>query len=430
METLLLFLIMVILMVVGIPVFLSMGLTAVMAFLAWGRGDDLVMAALKMFESTTSNPLLAIPFFILAGSLMNSGGITRRIFRFAKALVGFLPGGLGHVNVIASMIFSGMSGSAIADAVGLGQIQIKAMTEDGYDKPFSAAITAASSTIGPVVPPSIPFVIYGSLTGVSVARLFLAGFAPGVMMGLTLMIAVFIIAIIRKYPRNKNWKLKELLLSGLDALLPLMTPVILIGGILGGVFTPTEASVFACLYAFILGLGIYREIKIKQLPKIIWETVRHSASLMFIIATANLLAYFLTLENVPDRLVSGLIGLGTNGGIVIALIMFIILMLGLFIEGNAIFVLTIPLFLPIVNHFHIPLLQFGVIMTLGIMIGNLTPPMGMCLFAVSRISGVSVAGMVKEVWPYLLGIFVVWLLIAYVPEFSTFIPTLLMGAEQ
>ena len=420
---------MVILMIVGVPVFLSMGITAVMAFFVWDQGTSVITAAMKMFEGTTSNTLLAIPFFILAGNLMNTGGITRRIFRFANAMVGRFRGGLAHVNILGSVIFAGMSGSALADAVGMGQMEMKVMEEAGYDKPFSAAVTAASSTIGPVMPPSIPFVLYASLTGVETLRLFLAGFTPGLLMALAMMIAVYFIARFRKYPRGSKPNIKEIVISALHAFFPGMTIFILIGGILGGFFTPTEAAIIASLYALILGFA-YRELKLKDLPNIFWETAKNSASLMFIMAAANLFAYFLNLNNVPDKLVADLIGLGTNQYILMAVIMFIIIVLGIFIEGNAVFVLTIPLFYPIIQRFGIDPYQFGVVMTLGIMIGNLTPPVGMCLFAVARFSKITVTQITREVWPFLLGIFVVWVLIAYVPGISTLLPDLLMNAGR
>jgi C4-dicarboxylate transporter DctM subunit len=428
-EIFLLFLIMVILMIIGVPVFLSMGLTTVAAFFVWGQGDFLLTAPMKMFEGTNSYALLAVPFFILAGNLMNTGGITRRIFRFANNLVGWLPGGLGHVNVMASVIFSGMSGSAVADAVGLGQMEMQAMEDAGFDRPFSAAITAASSTIGPVIPPSIPFVLFASLTGVETLRLFMAGFAPGILMAIAMMVAVFIIALVRKYPRGKWPGAKEFFRSFAGALLPCTAPAILIGGILGGIFTPTEAAVVCSLYALILGFA-YRELKLKHLPKIFWETIKNSASLMFIMAAAQFFAYFLNLNNVADNLVGTLTSIGANKSLLIGFIMIIILILGFFIEGNAIFVLTIPLFFPIVQKFGINPVQFGVFMTLGIMIGNLTPPVGMCLFAVSRISKATVGEITREVWPFLLGIAVVWVLIAFIPEISTFLPNLVMGPEK
>ena len=327
------------------------------------------------------------------------------------------------------MIFSGMSGSAIADAVGLGQIQMKAMIDNGYDKNFSAAITASASTIGPVIPPSIPFVVYGALTEVSVSKLFLAGFIPGLLMGLALMIAVFIISLIRKYPKERLESIKiyfkELFLSFIDALLPLLTPVIIIGGILSGQFTPTEASVIATIYALILGLG-YKEISLKDLPRIFWETINHTVRLMFIIAVAGFFSYILIHQKIPDHLIVTLTTMSANKYMVLAMVIFIILVLGFFIEGNAIFLITIPIFMPIVYQYNIDPVQFGVLMTLGIMVGNITPPVGMCLFAVSSISKVPVMDIVKEIWPYLLGIFIVLLIVAYIPEVSTIIPKLLL----
>ncbi len=430
MITILIFIFLILFILLGVPIAVSMGLTAVLTFIFLGEGSILTTLPQRMFYSTSSFTLLAIPFFILAGNLMNTGGITKRIFRFAKALVGYIPGGLGHVNVVGNMIFSGMSGSAIADAVGLGQIQMKAMIDNGYKRDFSAAITASASTIGPVIPPSIPFVVYGALTEVSVSKLFLAGFLPGILMGLSLMIAVFIISIVRKYPRERiqsvKMYFKELLLSFFDAFFPLLTPIIIIGGILSGQFTPTEASVVATIYALILGLA-YKEISLKDLPRIFRETIGHTVRLMFIIAVAGFFSYILIHQKIPDQLITTLTTISANQNMIIAMIIFIILILGLFIEGNAIFLITIPIFMPIVYQFGIDPVQFGVLMTLGIMVGNITPPVGMCLFAVSSVSKVPVMDIVKEIWPYLIGIFIVLLIVAYVPSVSTIIPNLLIG---
>ena len=277
---LVIFLVLVGFIMVGAPVLVGMGVTAMFTFQALGDGQLLTMLPQRMFSATTGFTLLAIPFFILAGNLMNTGGITTRIFKFARALVGHIWGGLGQVNVIASMIFSGMSGAAVADAAGLGMIELKAMEDNGYDRDFSAAITCASSTIGPVVPPSIPFVIYGSITGVSVARLFLAGFTPGFMMGIAMMIGVAIVSKIRSYPREKRAPIMTVLRTFVQAVLPIGTPVIIIGGILGGLFTPTEAAVVACIYTMVLGLVVYREIKVKDLPRIFWESIMQSAKVL------------------------------------------------------------------------------------------------------------------------------------------------------
>ena len=427
MTTLIIFALLIGFIMLGIPVAVAMGLTAVLTFLVMGQADILTMTAQRMYASTTSFTLLAIPFFILAGNLMNTGGITERIFRFARALVGHVWGGLGQVNIIASMIFSGMSGAAVADAAGLGMIEMKAMKDNGYDWKFSAAVTAASSTIGPVIPPSIPFVIYGHLTGVSVGRLFLAGVVPGALMGTALMIAVYFVSKHRNYPREEHTNLKEIISSAKDAALPLGTPVIIIGGILSGQFTPTEASVVACLYALLLSLAIYRSIRIKDLPAIFWDTLTHTVRIMFIIASAGFFGWLLILHRIPAQVIESLTAVSSNYIIVMLLIIFVLLIFGCFLEGIAVLLITIPIFQKIIAYYAIDPVQFGVVMTLASMIGLLTPPVGMCLYAVSSITGVSIGELTKEMWPYLLGIFLVLLAVAYIPGISLWLPNLLMG---
>ncbi|MFC1885332.1 TRAP transporter large permease [Thermodesulfobacteriota bacterium] len=427
MTTLVIFSFLIGLILLGVPVAVSMGLTAVLTFLVMGQVDILTMVAQRMYASTTSFTLLAIPFFILAGNLMNTGGITERIFRFARALVGHIWGGLGQVNVIASMIFSGMSGAAVADAAGLGMIEMKAMKDNGYDWRFSAAITAASSTIGPVIPPSIPLVIYGYLTEVSVGRLFLAGVIPGALMGLALMVAVYFISKHRKYPRDQRASLKEVILSGKAATLPLLTPAIIVGGILSGQFTPTEASVIACVYALFLGLVVYRSISVKDLPAIFWETLTHTVRIMFIIATAGFFGWLLILQRTPVEVITGLTALGSNYVVLMLIIIAVLLIFGCFLEGIAVLLITIPIFHKIIVHFSIDPVQFGVVMTLASMIGLLTPPVGMCLYAVSSITGLSIGDLTKEIWPYLLGIFLVLLAVAFIPQISLWLPNLVMG---
>jgi C4-dicarboxylate transporter DctM subunit len=427
MTTLVIFAVLIVLILLGVPVAISMGLTAVLTFLVMGQADILTMVAQRMYASTTSFTLLAIPFFILAGNLMNTGGITERIFRFARALVGHIWGGLGQVNVVASMIFSGMSGAAVADAAGLGVIEMKAMKDHCYDWRFSAAITAASSTIGPVIPPSIPFVIYGFLTEVSVGRLFLAGVIPGVLMGLALMIAVYFISRHRQYPRDRHAPLKEIILSGKAATLPLLTPAIIIGGILSGQFTPTEASVVACLYALFLGLVVYRTIHFRDLPAIFWDTLTHTVRIMFIIAAAGFFGWLLILHRIPVQVINGLTNFSGNSVVVMMIIIIVLLIFGCFLEGIAVLLITIPIFQKIIIHFSIDPVQFGVVMTLASMIGLLTPPVGMCLYAVSSITGLSIGELTREMWPYLLGIFLVLLAVAFIPSISLWLPNLVMG---
>ena len=427
MTTLILFAGLIGLILVGVPVAVSMGLTAIVAFLVMGQADILTMVAQRMYASTTSFTLLAIPFFILAGNLMNTGGITERIFRFARVLVGHIWGGLGQVNVIASMIFSGMSGAAVADAAGLGMIEMKAMKDNGYEWRFSAAITAASSTIGPVIPPSIPLVIYGYLTEVSVGRLFLAGVIPGVLMGLALMIAVYFVSKRRGYPRDHRAPLKDIAQSAKAAALPLLTPAIIIGGILSGQFTPTEASVIACLYALLLGLVVYRSIRIRDLPGIFWDTLTHTVRIMFIIATAGFFGWLLILHRIPVEVITGLTNLSNNSIVVMLIIITVLLVFGCFLEGIAVLLITIPIFHKIIVHFSIDPVQFGIVMTLASMIGLLTPPVGMCLYAVSSITGLSIGELTREMWPYLLGIFLVLLGVAFIPSISLWLPNIAVG---
>jgi C4-dicarboxylate transporter DctM subunit len=301
MLTLSIFAVLIVLIMIDLPIVVAIALTAVLFFVGLGQGNFLAMLPQRMYSGTTGFVLLAVPFFILAGNLMNTGGITSRIFRFAKALFGHVPGGLGHVSVVSSMIFSGMSGSAVADAAGLGQVQHKAMVDNGYKPAISASIVASSSTIGPVIPPSIPFVLYGALTGASVARLFMAGFVPGVIMGLAMMAVIAVMAKPRGLPRSPRAGMKEVLVSFREAILPLLAPVIIIGGIFSGLFTPTEASVVACIYAAILGF-LYKDLRLRDLPEILWKSIKQSTALLFIMAAANYFGWLTLYQRIPDNL--------------------------------------------------------------------------------------------------------------------------------
>jgi len=429
MTTFLIFGTLIFLIILGVPIALSLGVTAVGFYVLQGDFFILPMVPQRMFAATTGFTLLAIPFFILAGNLMNTGGITKRIFRFADSCVGHIRGGLGQVNVLASLFFSGMSGAAVADAAGLGQVELKAMNERGYDKDFSAAITAASSTIGPVFPPSIPFVLYSSITGVSVAKLFLAGIVPGVLMALALMIAVYIVARIHKMPRREKLDWKEIAVSGLDSILSLLTPVIIIAGIFGGIFTPTEAGVVASAYALVLSMFVYREVKLSDLPSIIWDSLVHTIRVMFVIAAAGFFGWLLIQQRIPNQLVEAMLSFSDNKAVILAIIVFILLVLGMFLEGIAVIVLTVPLFLPVIIEIGVDPVQFGVIMIMCSMVGLLTPPVGMVLFAVSSIAQISVARLSRALAPYLIGICVVLLAVVTIPAISTWLPSLLLGGN-
>ncbi|MEM5769958.1 MAG: TRAP transporter large permease, partial [Bacillota bacterium] len=361
------------------------------------------------------------------GLLMNMSGVSRRIFDFANALVGHRTGGLGHVNVVASMIFAGMSGSAVADAAGLGAIEMKAMHDAGFDDGFSGAITAASSTIGPVIPPSIPMVLYGGLTSVSVGRLFLGGFLPGLLMGAALMLMVYLEAKKRHYPVSPKCTLREIWNSFLQALPSLLMPVIILGGILSGLFTPTEAATMACVYAMILGILVYREIDLKSFWSLLKETLRNTAQVMAIIAAAGLFGWLMTYQGIPAAVIRGICAITDNRLVVLILLNVILLILGCFMEGNAILILTVPIFVPIANQFGIDLVHLGVMMCLNVMIGTITPPVGMCLYPVCTLGNLSMQALVKEILPFLGVLVVTVFIVTYVTPLTTFLPSLLMG---
>jgi len=430
MVTATIFGLLVLLMLLGLPIAVSMGLTAVLSFLALGIPNLLMMVPQRMYSGTTSFTLLAIPFFILAGNLMNTGGMTARLVHFAQCLVGHIRGGLGHVTVVTNMIMAGMSGAAVADAVGTGNILIPAMEKAGYPRVFSAALVGAASTIGPIIPPSIPFVIFGSMTGTSVGRLFLGGFLPGILMGILLMITVAIISKRRGYPRERRAALQELLRATVQAAPAWGSPLIIIGGILAGVFTPTEAAAIASVYALAVGMFVYREIKVADLPRILWETVRNSVQVMFIISAASIFGWLLIQQRVPTMLVEGLMALTSERWLVLLIVNVILLILGCFMEGIAIMLLTIPVFVPLVTRVGVDPVHFGVVMALNSMIGLLTPPVGMCLYAVSSISKVPIWPLAKELWPYIVALTVCLFLITYIPGLVVWIPNLVMGASR
>lgn len=428
MEVVLVFSVLIILILLGVPVAFSMGLSTLLAIYLNGTWNFTVILSQRIYSGSTSFVLFAIPFYILAGMLMNAGGMTYKIMKFAQTLVGHITGGMGHVNVLASMVFSGMSGSSVADASGLGAVEIETMSAAGYDRKFSAAITAASATIGPIIPPSIPFVIYGGIAGVSVGRLFLGGILPGVLMGLGLMIAVYFVSKKRKYPKSKQRAtFKELISNAFSALLAVGSVVIILGGIILGIFTPTEAAVVASLYAFILGFFVFRDLKFHQIHQVLWETAQHSVRVLFIIAVAASYAWALTLMHVPQKVIALFGNLTSEPILVLLIINALLLLLGCFMESISIMLLTVPILLPVIIEIGMDPVHFGVMMTLNLMIGQLTPPMGILLYSVSGISKIPVHDIVSELKPYLIALLVILLLITFVPSITLYLPNLLMG---
>ncbi len=430
MLVLAIFSVLVALILLGMPIAAAMGLTAIGFFVGLNETQMLGAMAQRMYSGTTSFTLLAIPFFILAGNLMNTGGMTVRIFGFARSVVGHVRGGLAHVSVLASMLFAGVSGAALAEAMGLGKIEIKAMEDAGFDRSFAAAVTASSSTIGPVIPPSIPLVIYGALAEVSVGELFLGGVVPGVMMGMAIMVIIYVLSRTRGYPSEPRPALAVVLRAFVDGLAGLVAPGIILGGILGGVFTPTEAAVAAALYALGIGAVVYREISWQAFVAMMWDTVDQTARVMFIIASAGLFGWLLIYLRAPAAIVESLTSVSSNPWVILLLINIVLLVLGCFMEGIAIMLLTVPIFLPVLAKFGISPLHFGVVMTLNLMVGLLTPPFGMVLYAISTIANVPIIKLSRELAPFILAILVVLGLITYIPSLVTWLPHAVMGHGQ
>jgi C4-dicarboxylate transporter, DctM subunit len=427
MMTVAIFTVLIGLMLIGVPIAVSMGLTATIFFVILGEPEHLLMVPARMYSSTTGFTLLAIPFFILAGNLMNTGGMTARLFQFCQNLVGHIRGGLGHVNVVANIIVAGMSGSAIADAAGVGLVAMNAMSKAGFDRAFSAGVSAAAATIGPIIPPSIPLVIFGCMTGVSVGRLFLGGFAPGLLMGLGLMITVYITSVRRGYPTQPRASFKAVVASLGGAWSAILAPVIVVGGILTGVFTPTEASVAACFYGAFISIFLYREVSFRRLLEILAETADQTIRVLFIIATAGLFGWLLIQQRVPDAVIQFLLTLSTNPKVLLFIINIILLVLGCFMEAISIMLLTIPIFMPLVAKVGIDPVHFGVMMTFNLMIALLTPPVGMVLYTVSCIGQVPLWRLADELKWHIVALVGCLALITYVPVVVTWLPTLVMG---
>jgi tripartite ATP-independent transporter DctM subunit len=377
-----------------------------------------------MITPFDSFPILAVPLFMLAGELMNTGGVSHRLYKFAKVLVGHIPGSLGHVNVIGSMIFAGMSGSAVADAAGLGAVEIHEMIAEGFDPDFSAAVTAASSTVGPIIPPSIPFVIYGSMAGVSVGALFAGGAIPGTIMGLSMLPVVYVIARKRSYKIYKRATWGELGRAIQSAFLPLLTPVILMGGILSGIVTPTEAAVLAVLYALILGYFVYREYNISQLFRIFTQVGRSTGTVIFILTTASVFGWILAYEGVPGIVAKTLFEITRNKYLLLLILNILFLMLGCFMDTITILLVMVPMVLPTVKEARIDLVHFGVFLTLNLMIGMLTPPVGMCSYIVADLAKISFERVIKATIPFMAILILVLMIITYIPSTVTWLPSL------
>ena len=415
------------LMLMRVPIAFALALSSFAYILYSGLPPVLLMH--NMVNGMDSFPLLAIPFFILAGALMNSAGITARIFGFARAIVGWMHGGLGHVNIGASIIFAGMSGAAVADAGGLGAIEIKAMREAGYDDDFSVGVTAASSTIGPIIPPSLPLVIFGVMASVSIGQLFLAGIVPGLLMALALSAMVWWRSRKRSYPRDASFSPTTIVSRFKSAILPLLTPVIIVGGIVSGAFTPTEAAIGAAAYALILGTLVYRTLTIRKLAVISLETIETTAAIMMIVGAAAVFAWILTTNQVASQFAEFVLSFTESKVVVLLLIMAVVLIVGLFMETIAAISILVPVLMPVATQFGIDPVHLGIIVILNLMLGLLTPPVGMVLFVLSRVSKVPFEQCVRATLPFLVPLLGILLLLTFVPSLVLWLPDLVYGSS-
>lgn len=423
----LIFLFWVAFLLLGLPVFASLGIASVVYIFT--NGQHALIIPQKIAMSANSFPLLAAPFFIMMGNLMNSAGITQRIFNFATTLVGWMRGGLGHTNVVASVIFAGMSGAAVADAGGLGTIEIEAMRKAGYDDDFTCAITAASSTIGPIIPPSLPMVIYGVLAEASVGGLFVGGIFPGLCMALALMYMVRRSAIKNNYPHEPIPTVRQVLVSFYKAFWAILTPIILLFGIMTGWFTPTEAAVFAAFYALILGLFIYRDLRFRDIPKAILNTTETNGVVLSLVMTAALFAWELSVAQIPQAIGVYLSTVSTNKYVVLLVINLFLLFVGCFMEAIAAMMILVPILAPVVANMGMSPIQFGVMVVLNLMIGTITPPIGVVLFVVSNVANVSFERVCKATMPFLIPLLFVLALVTVWPALTTWLPKVLLGLE-
>jgi TRAP-type C4-dicarboxylate transport system permease large subunit len=447
----------------GVPVAIAMAGASLVYIFSTGNLPPFVVIH-RMVSGIDSFPLLAVPFFILAGNLMNNAGITTRIYNFALALVGWLKGGLGHVNVVGSVIFAGMSGTAIADAAGLGTIEIKAMKEHGYSSEFAVGVTAASATLGPIIPPSLPFVIYGMMANVSIGALFLAGLLPGLLLAVLMMLTVAYFAHKNKWGGDikfsssrfgkallelavvAGWPLvmwglikagappQATVVLGLvalfvldkifsfEAVLPIMTPVLLIGGMTTGLFTPTEGAIAACVWAMVLGFAWYRTLKFKMFVKVCLETVETTSTVLFIVAAASIFGWMLTATGVTTAIASWVLGFTQEAWVFLLLANLLMLFVGCFLEPTAAITILVPILLPITQQLGIDPVHFGLVMVLNLMIGLLHPPMGMVLFVLARVAQLSVERTTMAILPWLVPLLVALGLITYLPAAVLWLP--------
>ena len=413
-------------LVLGVPIGFTIGIAGLVGlFMALRDVALLSMAPIRFFGGLDMFTLMAMPFFILAGEIMNRTGITGRLVTFANTLVGHWRGGLAHANILTSVFFAGLTGAAVSDTAAVGTMLIPAMEKDGYDTDFAAAVTASSSIIGPTIPPSNMMVIYGSLMNVSIAGLFAAGFIPGFLLAGFLMILAAIISFRRGYPKLQRRTWKEKVIGLKDAIIPLLMPIIILGGILSGVFTPTEAAAVAVAYAAVIGFFVLKSLNLRDLPEMLIKTAQITGVVFLIIGTASILSWVLSFDQVPQRVAAGLLAVSSNPQIILLLIIFLMLVVGLFMDIAAALIILGPILHPIAVSIGIEPIHFGIIMVLSLNIALMTPPVGACLFVVCSITKLKLSQISKAIVPFIVVEFVALFVIAFSPRLVLFLPRLL-----
>ena len=414
------------LLLTGTPIAFSLGITAVFVFLKMDAPSLMKIVPLKYYSGIDMFALMAMPLFMLAGEIMNRIHVTHRMVELANVLIGNIRGALAHVNIVVSILFAGLTGAAVADTAALGTMLIPAMEKDGYHRSFAAAVTAASSIIGPIIPPSIIMVIYGSMMSVSIAGLFAAGIVPGVLVGVALMLLSARISKKRNYPKGKRMaSLREIGAAFRKAFIPLLTPVIILGGILTGIFTPTEAAAVAVFYAMIIGFFVYRNFSLRDLPKVLFEMVRNSGSVFVILSAAAILGWVLASEQVPELVGAKIMSISSGKYTALLIINVILLVIGMFMDMTAVIIIMGPILHPLAVSLGIHPLHFGIIMIVNVNIALMTPPLGACLFVACSISRISLESISKEILPFIAVEAAVLILVTYVPAISMTIPKLL-----
>lgn len=410
----------IVMLIIGVPIGITIGLSSITYILFSGIQPMIIVQ--KLFSGTDVSALMAIPFFILAGDLMNMGGLASRLVKLANSFIGNKTGGLAIVTILGCMFFAAISGSGVATAAAVGSIMIPEMIKRGYDRDFASAVVATASPIGVIIPPSISFIIYGIMTGTSIADLYLAGIPAGIMVGIALIVVAYYVSRKKGYKGvDEPFDSKKALSAVIEASWALGTPIILIGGVFGGIFTPTESAVVAVVYAVIVGLFIYKDMKWRDLPRIFLESAKTSAQIMFIIANAMLFAYVLTYERIPQVIIEGFLSLSDNPIVILLIINLLLLIAGTFMETGAILIIMVPMFMPMINHLHIDPVLFGIIVTVNTAIGLCTPPFGVTLFTAGRVGKIGIEKISRRAILPIAAMIIALLIMTYIPQSIMFV---------